>query len=352
MKNWILALGALSVVGSACNPVVLDPLKATPGAVIPGDTTTSGGGNGGRVVLAMRSGDINWQDPDDFHPDGVPWSNPDSLVLFFGTDAQECSNPVLVHRCLGSGPFWQEVFILPPELAHPGLINLIDPRIAQYSNAFWPNGTTMCGSKGYWGKGRSGTLELISDGLTTLSAKLAGVEGVGSGAVIDGVDQGPLFIDGTYTGDLCGAPPPFAPATPALAIRGMDLPAGPGGMVTPEPDSLVVFLGTLPDTCQDPWAAADCTSAARLSFTLPAALQKPGVLTLSDPALGATYTDAATSGSSTCAQSSWKPTNSTVEILTSDAGGLTFKVYNASLNGTASGGWLAFDGLYSAPICP
>lgn len=91
---------------------------------------------------------------------------------------------------------------------------------------------------------------------------------------------------------------------------------------------------------------------ARLRLTLPAALQKPDLLSLSDPALAARSMASTTLGASGCAESSAASVNGTVEILKSDAGGLTFKAYQSFVDGTATSGWLYFDGLYSAPICP
>lgn len=341
MKNWILALGALSVVGSGCSPVVLEPLQGTQSPESPAvPATTSGGGAGGPTLLAMRGGDVIWNANSSFSPENTePWSNPDSLVLFFSIDPQECSAPVLARRCTGAAPFWQLVIAIPPELDHPGSIDLQDYRINVYWAASLPDGTMACGNGEYLGPLFAGTLEIISDGSTSLSVKLS-----------DGVNVNGTVIDGDYTGQLCGALPPVSPPTPALAIRGVDLPAAPGGGATPDPDSLVVFLGTLPDTCQDPWAAADCTTASRLTFTLPLALQKPGLINLSDPAIAATYTVAASLGSSSCGQPSGPFANGTIEILSSDAGGLTFKVYQSFPGATSPS--LAFDGLYSASICP
>jgi hypothetical protein len=345
MKNWILALGALSLAGAACNPIVLEPLKGT---------QTTDPGPAPKSMLAMRAGDVNWDlNKSPIGPGGSPpWTDPDSLVLFFSTDSQECSDPVLARRCVGAGPFWQAVIAIPSNLAHPGLISLQDPRITVYAAISFIDGAVECSGGGHQGPSFSGTLELISDGSSTLSVKLTdGVQAFGE-STVNGVHKGPLILDGEYTGMLCGALPPAAPPAPALAFHGADLPADPGGSAPPDADAVVVFLGTLPDTCQDPWAAADCTSDLRLKFTLPAALQKPGVLSLSDPALAARYTVPASPGSAGCAESSAAPVNGTVEILTSDAAGLTFKVYQSFVDVTATSGFLYFDGLYSAPICP
>lgn len=348
MKNWILALGALSVV-SGCSPIVLEPLSGTQAAetpVVPGAPMV--GGDGGNIVLALRAADVNWQSGGSALPYLPAWE-PDSLVLFFSTDAQQCGQPLLGQRCLGSGPFWQEVLVIPPVLAHPGLIDLTDSRISEYSTATLPAESVTCSGGGYSGPGRRGTLELIGDGSPMLTAKLTNVRSIMSNAIVDGVDQGVISLDGVYTGQLCGTLPTYPPI-PALAIRGVDAPPG-SGTPTPAADSLLVALGTLPDTCADPWAAADCTLASRLTFTLPAALQKPGVIDLSDPAIAAAVTLHASSGSSVCEPPSGPFTQGKIEIVSIDAGGLTFRVYQASTPASDIAP-VFFDGLYSATICP
>jgi hypothetical protein len=143
-----------------------------------------------------------------------------------------------------------------------------------------------------------------------------------------------------------------APPTPAYAFHGGDLPAAPGGDPPPPADSLVVFLGTLPDACTDPWFTINCTAGARLTFTLPLALQTPGVIDLADPAISAKFIVQEASGGSACAPPAGPPPNGTIEILSNGAGGLTFKIYQSSWTSGPYIGWLAFDGLYSAAICP
>jgi hypothetical protein len=352
MKSWILTVGALAMVGGACNAVTLEPLEGAPSAEDPVAPGAPSAVQGAHPVLAMRAGDVNWEEMK--IPSTLlvrPWSDPDTLVLFFSSDAQECSTPVLAARCNDEGRFWQFVIGIPPELARPGLIDLAQPRINQYMLTANNSDAPSCMVSGRAGPGQWGTVELIGDGSTTLSVKLRDVP-VEMGATVDGVNMGPYDFNGDYAGEICGALPPILPPTPALAIRGADLTASPAGGSPPAPDSLVVFLGTLPDTCQDPWAAADCTTATRLSFTLPAALQKPGVISLSDPAIAATYTVAAAIGTSACGLPGGPLEYGTVEILGSDAAGLTFKVYKSSARYTAMTRGLYFDGLYRASICP
>ena len=305
------------------------------------------------VVLAMRGGDVNWQENFALSPmGGKPWSDPDSLVLFFSLDAQECSNPVLAGHCSTDAPFWQLVLGIPPELARPGLIDLSDQRITEYTSITEFTGAMPCSSSGDEGTSQWGNLELINDG-SALSAKLRDFPkfGPGEGPKVGQISY-PQNIDGDYTAQTCGTLAPLAPSTPALAIRGADLSPSPADFHITPADSLAVFFGTLPDTCQDPWAAADCTKATRLSFTLPLALQKPGVISLADPAIAATYTAAAAGGTSACGLPTGPLELGTVEILSLDADGLTFKIYKSTAFDTTLTRPLFLDGLYHAPICP
>jgi hypothetical protein len=335
MKNWIVALGALAMVGSGCSPVVLEPLEGTqdPIATVSGST-----------VLAIRGGAANWQDNFELAPGkGAPWSDPDSLVLFFSSDPQVCSDPVLANRCVGAPPFWQTVIAIPPELNHPGLIDLHDPRINGYSVLSAFDDAFACSGGGARGSILSGTLELIGDGSTSLSVKIEG-----SGKLFAPTED----LDGDYTCQLCGELPPVPPPTPAFAVRGADLPPGIVTAATPDPDSLVVVLGLSSDACANSLATADCSTSSRLTFTLPLSLQMPGVLSLSDPAIAAAYTLAGSGGSAICGQPDGSLVSGTIEILDSDAAGLTFKIYQSLSETTVPDSRLAFDGLYVASICP
>jgi len=193
MKSWMMVLGALAVVGSGCSPIELDPLEKTedPGAPIVLGTN----------VIAIRGGDVNWNDNFAMAPQsGKFWSSPDARVLFFSGDAQECSDPVLAGRCSGA-PFWQTILAIPPELDLPGVIDLQDPRVLLYSVMTVADGSPNCGGGGMVVPLSSvplaGTLEIISDGPTSLTVKVRNV------ASINGV-----ALDGDYTAEICGSGSP------------------------------------------------------------------------------------------------------------------------------------------------
>jgi hypothetical protein len=342
MNRWIIALGALSMVGSGCSPVVLEPLNGAQGPITPVVSgTTTGGGSSGSLVLAMRGGDVNWQDNFALAATKGPiWTDPETLVLFFSGDDQECANPVLAGRCTGAAPFWQAIIAIPPELDRDAPIDLHDPRINAYSVVTDMDGSLTCGGGGGFGPILSGTVVITGRGTPSPSLSLHGVKRIGGD------------LDGEYTAQLCGSWPAAAPPTPAYAFHGGDLPPEPGGGPTPPVDSLVVFLGTLPDACTDPWFMVSCTAGARLTFTLPLALQTPGMIDLWDPAISAKYITQASTGGSACAPPAGPLPYGTLEILSSDAGGLTFKIFQSSWDTAPLSSWIGFDGLYSASICP
>ena len=196
MKSWILALGALAVVESGCSPVVLDPLEeneATPlGPILFGTPMPA------NSVLAFRGGDVNWNDNCNLAlMKGKFWSDPDSRVLFFSGDTQQCSDPVLAARC-GVMTFWQTILAIPPELDVPGVIDLQDPRVRMYNVMSNPEDSPTCGGGGMVGGvlsvEHSSTLEIIDDGLISLTVKVRGVVSIQGNA-----------LDGDYHAHICGS---------------------------------------------------------------------------------------------------------------------------------------------------
>jgi hypothetical protein len=233
--------------------------------------------------------------------------------------------------------FSQMILMIPPALDRPGLIDLTDTRIGAYESVW----ESTCGGGSGNTPGFRGTLEIVSSEATTLSVKLQ-----------VGVHQaGWPLLDGDYTVLRCGAPPPVTPPSAAMAVLGSNLPAPPGGPA-PDPTALYLFMGTAAETCQDPWSSNDCTQTSRVMLSLPAALQMPGIINLSDPAIAATYDDSRDPPYACTAYDHIGGTmpNGTIEILSIDASGLSFKIYGSHID-NGSGGFNA-DGLYAASICP
>jgi hypothetical protein len=302
----------------------------------------------------MRASDVNWnfEVTSGALPEG-PWVNPDDVVFFFSDTAQVCETPLLPRRCPANVTFWQMVLAVPSELVRPGVISLADNRIKLWAQGNTPGcaqNVANINAADEWIE-IGATLELVPNG-EGLTVKLSGGFAPFGTWTLDGV-KGPaegVVADGEYTATLCGTVPLDPPPSPAIALYGADSPPLPGNGATPEADALVVFVGTLPDSCEDPLAAVDCSWESRLRFTIPAALQTPGVLSLSDPKLAATVTARSKFGSNVCVSA---PTmNGTVEILSVDASGVTFKVFEShTFLGDVYPSY-SFDGLYSAPICP
>ena len=363
MKSLMMVLGALALVAGGCSPILLEPVEGTEEPSPP-----SGPGS---HVLAIRGGDVNWvnkfyQVPD-IPPDPAPfWTDPDSLVLFFSNDIQECSDPMLAKRCTGPEPERQTMIAIPSKIIRPGLIDLQDPGIVHFatdsyhlgprSYFSWNPGDKQpwCGhSQAFGGGGPDGTLEILSHDSTSVSLRLHGAKYGGSWL---GGDRFTYDIeDGDYTALLCSPFPPAAPPTPAFAIRGANLSgvtgtAPLGGGATPDPDTLFVLLGTPPQTCQDSLPSDYCVNDSHLTFRLPLALQKPGLLDLFDPAIAASYSVKEGLGPITCGPS-WPFERGTVEIVSIDASSLSFRVYGSFAHHPL-GGSFGLDGLYTAAICP
>jgi hypothetical protein len=345
MKTWIVALGALtSMMATGCDPVVLSPIGPPPAASTPG-----------RSMLVMRLSDVNWNYEATPRAEILgPWGDPDAIVFFFSNEAQACETPLLPIHCPVDTTFWQLALAIPPALVRPGIISLLDNRIQLWAQADTPQCALNVGIGGAADISLllGATLELIPNG-AGLTAKLSGGVAPFGTAQSNGV-EGPVFgvlSDGDYTGTFCGTVSLDPPPVPAIAVRGADSPPLPGADSSPDPDALVVFLGTLPDTCEDPLAAADCSWESRLRFTIPPALQMPGVLSLSDPALAATLTVQEQIDSLVCVNV--PATSGTVEILSVDSSGVTFKVFQAHTlpEGSVYQSY-TFDGVYWASTCP
>ena len=337
MKRWITALGTLAMMSGGCAPTVLDPVHGEGGSSSAGTTTASGPGSSTALdALAMRAGDL---------PSGSgPWPqtpDPDALVLFFASEAQSCSDPFInmplnMVPSSSCDPYWQTALLIPPELDRAGLIDLRDPRIGWAASEVF---ASCAGQGGGVTPGTQGTLEILGSDATSVSVTLSG-----------GVKSMMTVIDGSYSAKRCDTAPPVTPPAPAIAILGANLPAADGG-ATPDPTALYVFLGSAPETCQDPLSDIDCTNTSRLVFSLPASLQQPGTISLSDPAIAATGTVSGSPQSPPCAATTASFTQGTLEISSIDATAISFTVYQSFIPGASVTGGFDADGLYAASIC-
>ena len=119
----------------------------------------------------------------------------------------------------------------------------------------------------------------------------------------------------------------------------------------PTPDDLHVVLGTAPHTCEDPFSAMDCTQTFRVSLHLPPALQHPGIIDLTDPAIGASFSRSweqpAFCGPDELQSGPFE--HGTIEILSIDETGLSCRVYGSTSYFKVR---LDADGLYEVSACP
>ena len=126
--------------------------------------------------------------------------DPDALLVFFASEAQSCSEPVIPLPMDGScqGSMWQLVVIVPAAKDAPGLVELSAPETLTYQSAIDVSG----GDCGVFGAGASsgwpGTLEIVSLDSTSLSVELTHGVQVAS-------PYHRIAIDGAYTVHRCDA---------------------------------------------------------------------------------------------------------------------------------------------------
>src|SRR5262249_52378606 len=104
--------------------------------------------------------------------------DPDALLVFFASEAQSCSEPVITvpwdAPCQG-GNMWQMVVAVPPGKVAPGLVELSDPETLTYQAAIHVGGGDCASFGAGASTGWPGALELLSLDSTSLSVKLNGV---------------------------------------------------------------------------------------------------------------------------------------------------------------------------------
>jgi hypothetical protein len=359
MKRRMMALGTLAVImtNTGCTSVVIEPQRqASDGGTDGGIVATAGSAS----VVAILARDVppalagTKQGMVATAASGV---DPDALVLMFSNLPEACANPVIGSTC--PDPFtWQRILVLPPDLVRVGLVDLGNPRIASYAFIIFDNQGGLDGTQEPCAFENdsvaplsSGTMEIVSTDAGSITVNLIdGIEGVP--AFVNGFNGAPtpmVTLKGTFTIPRCDAAPPPPPPGAAVVLRGAQLPAGlpPSATIgaTVDPTALYVFLGTGTQTCSDPLSPLGC-GPARLMLRIPAALQHPGTLDLSDPQLAASAQISA-DGTASCTASSGSVTMGTLTITSIDASGISFSLLR-SLTGPS----FDADGLYQATICP
>ncbi|WP_437958420.1 hypothetical protein WME76_01345 [Sorangium sp. So ce119] len=189
MKRFLMVLGVIAIASTGCDEIVFtsgldgehpsDPDSPPP---VDDDPPVPS-------ALAMRAGDL----PPEF--EFQMWEDPDSLILFFNSDVQECP-PTVIEATCENAPLWQLILTIPPDLAVTGLIELSDQRIL-FSESL-SEATPSCAFGSGRGTGTRGTLEIVTSDETSLFVKLRGA----------GMkDQ----ASGDYTVQRCGAAVETAP---------------------------------------------------------------------------------------------------------------------------------------------
>jgi hypothetical protein len=361
MKRWMTALGtlAVTVTSTKCAPVVIG---GGSGGESSGseNTVTGASGTGGpttpasTTVIAILVKDLptatNSTMPSLLNG---PWGSqdPDALVLMFSNEPEPCASPTIGGVCSAQTE-WQSILVLPPDLVRVGLVDLANPRIAGVSFTYFD---TSCSGGGGGGQAPGGTMEIVSTDAGSITVNL--IDGLlgSAGATFNGVPSPQVTLQGAYTASRCEAAPPPPPPAAAVAISGAKLPAGlpssPTIGASPDPTALYLFLGSGAQTCGDPLSPLGCTGEGRITLRLPAALQQPGTLDLSDPELAGSIEIAAEGGTANCTTSLGSFTQGTLTITSLDASGISFSLYQ-SLTASPSGPAFDGDGQYRASLCP
>ncbi|WP_434045071.1 MULTISPECIES: hypothetical protein [Sorangium] len=190
MKSFLMAIGVMAIVSAGCEEIVFVPVldgehPSDPDSPPPPDDDPPV-----PSAIAMRTGEL----PPDFN--FSTFEDPDTLLLVFNSDVQECP-PTVIEATCDNAPIWQLILALPPELDTPGLIDLSDDRIHFYETlSDDANGCAFGSGRGFLGY--RGTLEIVSTDETSLFVKLRGA----------GMrDQ----ASGDYTVQRCGAALETAP---------------------------------------------------------------------------------------------------------------------------------------------
>jgi hypothetical protein len=285
--------------------------------------------------------------------------DPDRLVLLFSNAALSCQSPTMT---CGADSVWETVMSVPSDLVRVGPIDLGNPRVTLTEWQLFGGEMGMCGGGG-GGAGEGTppapgkTLEIVSTDSGSISIKLSGGLTAGLETMMNGMwTSTAVSLDGPWTGSRCEPAPTAPPPKAAVAIKGSSLPAGlpsnPTIGTTVDPTALYVFLGTGTQTCMAPLPDLGCAGAGRITLRIPAALQQPGTINLSDPQLAASFEITPPTGTSNCTPGpSGSFSQGTLTISSADASGLTFTLYQSAASGQ-SVALLDADGLYQATICP
>lgn len=298
-------------------------------AIAPGDLP--GPGDDGTSSSSVSSG-------------GGPTIDPDSLVVFVGSSDLTCAAPPstifdVAGECPDAGAHLVR-FTLAPEQQAVGTYSL--QSINGFFEEILPNGDGTCGFGGgtFW----DGTVEVTAVNADTIELTLSNTMSLSGESV-----------DGDYVVPRCSAGNP-PPPPEAIAIRRDELPPIDGGDTTsvttggggfPD-DDLFLITGNQAPVCDDPFGLPGCEAPGwSVSVVLPAAYQTPGIYSLSDPALYATFSVGLGSPGE-CSGGGGSYFDGSIEVIAIDAQHVEY-----ALSGTAElwGDFGNADGTYTAARC-
>jgi hypothetical protein len=277
---------------------------------------------------------------------GGPTIDPESLVIFVGSTDLTCAAPPatifdLAGECPDVGAHLVR-FTLAPEQQAVGTYSL--QAVGGFSEEIIPNGDGTCGFGGgtFW----DGTVEVTAVHADTIELTLSNTMSLSGESV-----------DGDYVVPRCstGNPPP---PPDAIAIRRDAFPPIDGGDTTAVTstgsggslpgDDLFLITGNQTPVCEDPFGLPGCEAPGwSVSIGLPAAYQTPGVYSLSDPALYASFSVGLGSPGE-CSGGGGSYFDGSIEIIAIDAQHVQYE-----LSGTANlwGDFGNADGTYTAARC-
>jgi hypothetical protein len=159
-----VTVAALALLIGGCNPIVLDPVET-------GEITDQQGD------VALEPNAIAYHEGQYVEPGGVEPMG--SVVLFFGSQAQECASPHLTHsevfECESLTEGWQVTIVIPPDLVQPGAAFPLDDAHMDFIEVHeWWCGGEMGGVFGPGYPGPLGTLEItgLDEGTIAVTLEL------------------------------------------------------------------------------------------------------------------------------------------------------------------------------------
>ena len=313
-----------------------------------GQVIGGGGGTGGSGGAGGSGGSIPTTSsgtPETPAPSGNAQPAEGGYMVTLANYPSACADPGIQPNC-GPSAWWNVRFVLPSSALVPGTVlpfdqlnGFVSEQLAQES------GQPQCGYGG--GTFFGGTVKVVSASTAELVLEVTGTQS-------NGIPTG--GIDGTHTVPMCDGPTPNPNDGPAIAMKFSETPGNngnssvscTGGGSFTDPDTLMLFVSNLGQSCVDPFHFEKACIAPRyqIAIQVPLNLQTIGSFPLQDLATVSLSGMANAPGS--CSGGGGSYWDGTINVTAIDASSVTF-----TLSGTAE---TAFglgnaDGTYTAPRC-